>query len=104
MSVGSQFEHTDGAVLLPERWTPDIKHISHPLQVDRSVNAQVRPRALGQIAGEFDIDRYRSVLHRRIDSHYRARDHAVVSIDRSELSNLHVARLRLGDLQYGHQV
>src|SRR5208282_3957632 len=93
LSVRAEFEQTDGATLLPECWTADIEHVVHPLQVDGSVHAQVRPRALRKFPGEFDVDRHCSVLHGRIDPHYCACDHSVVRVDRRRLSNLYVTRL-----------
>src|SRR5208337_712903 len=94
LPIRAQSKQTNRAILLPECWTADIEHVVQPFQIDGSVHTQVRPRPPGQFPTQFDIDRYRSVLYGRIDPHHRARDHAVVSVDRRWLSNLYVARLR----------
>src|SRR5580700_1339720 len=100
----AEFEQADGAVLLPERRPAYIEHVVHPLQVDGSIHAQFRPRALGKFPGEFYVDRHRSVLYSRIDTHHCAGNQTVVSINRRKLTNLHVARLGLSDLQSSHQM
>src|SRR5580698_1529858 len=91
LPVRAQLEQTDGAVLLPERWATDIEHVVQSFQIDGSVHTEVRPRALWQLPSEFDVDRHGSVLHRRIDAHYRTSNQAVVGIDRRRFANLHVA-------------
>src|ERR1700722_2047927 len=56
-AVRLQLEQPNGALLLPERWPPDIQHVSQPFELDRAVNAQVRHGALGQVARQRHIDR-----------------------------------------------
>src|SRR5258708_32142514 len=46
LSVCTQLEEADGAVLVPERRPPYIEHIRHPVQVNRPIHTQVWPCAL----------------------------------------------------------
>ena len=77
----------------------DIQHVRQPLDLNRALDAQVRPSPLRQRAVQRHVHRHRSVYHRRIDSHHVPGDHSVVCIHRSLLSDGDVFRLRLGDLK-----
>ena len=48
--------------------------------------------------------RFRAVLYRGIDADDRTSDDSIVGVDGGGLANLHVARLRFGDLQPSQQV
>src|SRR6187402_520061 len=50
LSIRSQLEERDGAVLITRRRSTDIEHIRQPVEVDRSIHAQVRSGALRQSA------------------------------------------------------
>ena len=98
-----EFENADGAVLLAERGPADIDDIIEPLELDRSVDAQVGTRAFRQFAIDRDIDRDGPLLDRGIDADDVAFDDAVAGIDRGLLVDLNVFRLRLRDLDLRFQ-
>src|SRR5215471_14632813 len=49
-------EHGDGAVLLTERWAPNVQHVFQLLEIDGAVNAQIRTCALRQLSSQLYVN------------------------------------------------
>src|SRR6266404_9755301 len=93
--VRIQPEQANGAVLLAERRTANIKDILKALQINSSINAQIRTRTLWQLACELHVHSDGTVLHRGINAHHAALDTSDMCIHQCRLANLHIARLSL---------
>src|SRR5437867_5499338 len=99
-----EFEHSYGIVLLAKRWTADINHIVETLELDCSIDTEVRPRAFGQRLIDRNIDSDSSLFDCRIDARDVAFHRAVPCIDHRLLLNLNIFRLRLRDFDLGFQL
>src|SRR5947209_8010386 len=100
LAIGINLKHAYGALLLAESRTSYIEHIIQALQGDRTVYAQVRTHALGQLAFQLHVHGDGSILHRRINTHDRAFDDAVMRINFRALPKLDVLGLGFGNLQF----
>src|SRR5262245_29240605 len=92
-------EETHEALLLPERGTSHEQRVLEPVELDRAVDREVRPRALRELALERDVDGDRSVLRGGVDARDLPGHDAVARVDRGGLADGDVLGLRLGDLQ-----
>src|SRR5437588_207547 len=97
--VGIKFEQADGAALLSEGWTSDVKNIVEAFQIDSSVHAQVGTSSLGKVAGEFHVNRDGSVLNGWINTHHVTSHGSVMCVHKCRLADLNISRLRLSDFQ-----
>src|ERR1700759_2357311 len=79
-------EKADGAVLVAKSGPAHVENVLHSFEVDGAIDAQVRTRTLGEIAGQLDVYGDGSVLNGRIDARDRTIGQAVVRIDRGRLS------------------
>ena len=66
-------------------------------ELDCSVHAEIRSRALRQCFVKRDIHRDRALLHSRIDPRDVAGYHAIASVDHCFLFDLNILRLRFSD-------
>ena len=82
----------------PTKSTSSIRSSSMVPSTVRSGRARARQRPV-----EGDVDRHRSVLHRRIDAGDVSGDDAVAGVDGCRLVDLDVLGLRLRDAQLGLQ-
>src|SRR5207248_6586399 len=93
-----EFEHSYGIVLLAKRWTADINHIVETLELDCSIDTEVRPRAFRQHLIDRNIDSDSSLFDCWIDVRDLAFHRAVPCIVSRLLLNLHIFLLLLRDL------
>src|SRR5438874_998170 len=100
LGVRLELKHTDRALFLTECGAANIQHIGQALKVDRAIDAQVRTHA-GSRALELYVNCNGPILHRWINAHHLAVNHAVVCIDGSRQANGDVLGLGLGNLQLG---
>ena len=103
-AVAAEPEEADDALLLAVGGPADVEDVVEPLELDRAVHAQVRPRALRQFALQRDVHGHGAVLHGRVDARHAAGDDPVARVDRRRLADHDVLRLRLRDLQLRLQV
>src|SRR5262249_56555479 len=99
-AIALEFEDADRAFLVAECRTRDKQYIDDSLQVDRSIDAQIRDGAGRQFAFQSHVHSARAVLHGRIDPYYPTLNYTVVCIYLRELSKLNVLGLRLGNFEF----
>ncbi len=97
-AIGRETEEADRRVFVSEGRPADVEHIGHAVEVDGSIDREIRSRALRQRANQLHIDRDGSVLHRGVNARDLAVDDAVVCIDLGGLTDLNIAGLGLGYL------
>ena len=87
-----------------EEW-PDLEaeDIRQALQLNRAIDAQIRPRAFGIVAVQMDIHFHVAVDSCGIDSDDLAGNDSVTRVDGSNLANRHILRLCFWNLQFGFQ-
>jgi hypothetical protein len=95
-----ELEQAHRALLLAKCRTSDEQDVFQALEFNRAVDAEVGPRTARQLALEPDVNRNRAVLRRGVDANDPAGNDALARVDRGDLADRQVARLRLGDAQF----
>ena len=101
--VGVELEDVHSAAFLAEGRPADVNDVVETLEFNRAIDAQVGPRALGEFAGERDVDRDRAVLNLGVDARDPSGHDAIARVDRGVLADLNILGLRLGDAHLGLQ-
>src|SRR5690606_32818548 len=94
-----QAKQAQGRTGLAVSRSTHVQHVVEPLDEDRSVDRQVRPRTRRQFAKDLHVDLHRAAHYRRIDARDAAFDDTVPSVDVHGLAEANVLRLGLGDPQ-----
>src|SRR5690606_762097 len=81
-----------------------VNDVLEPFDLDRAVDRKLGPRAAGKLPQKLDVHLHGTVTRGRVDPDHAPVDDAVARIHVHELADLHVARLRLRDLQLGLQI
>src|SRR5690606_32777598 len=72
-----ELEEADRRVRLTVHGSPRVHDVREPLDLDRAVDRQIRPRAARQLSDQLDVDLHRAVAYRRVDPDHAAVDYPV---------------------------
>ena len=97
-------KQADGVVGLSVHGSPHVQNVVKSFQLDRAGDVQVRSRSPGEFTFEAHIHRYRVVLHRGVYPPHDAGNDSVPGVDGGDLSDLHIAGLRLRDAEHSREL
>src|ERR1051325_4820698 len=99
-AVRCQHKHSDRLLCLAKSGPADFQNIFEPLELDRSVHAQIGSRTGRQRAVEMYVDLERALASSRIDTRNLSLDQTVARVDSHGLSDAHVLDLRFRNPQH----